>query len=195
MPTADGEGCENDRGLCIDGATTVRSTAEGDGTAVDANTVIAISATAIAVGSLTVSVTEARAARRHNRYSVRPLLQFRRTWGFDRPAGILLINYGLGPAIVTRTLVELDGEAVGRWDYATAEALRADLPRRPRATTFDIGGAIPVDEVAEVLVLSEYDKRRHDDWFWDLVAHRLHFVVEYESLYGERFRAELVPGP
>lgn len=159
----------------------------------DANTVIAISATAIAVGSLAVSVTEARAARRHNRYTVRPLLQFMRTRGFDRPSGILLTNYGLGPAIVTRTLVELDGEVLGRWDYTTAEALRADLPVRPRASTFDIGRAIPVNEIAEVLVLPEYDYDRHN-WFWDLVAHRLHFVVEYESLYGERFKTELLPG-
>lgn len=48
--------------------------------AMDSETVIAASAVVIAVASLVVSVLQGRAARRHNRNSVRPLLVLQRTW-------------------------------------------------------------------------------------------------------------------
>jgi hypothetical protein len=44
----------------------------------DASTVVAICATVIAVASLAVSVYQARATRRHNQLSVRPLLELLR---------------------------------------------------------------------------------------------------------------------
>lgn len=44
----------------------------------DAETVVAVCAVVIAVASLAVSFYEARAARQHNRHSVRPLLQLHR---------------------------------------------------------------------------------------------------------------------
>ncbi|MFF9034076.1 hypothetical protein ACF090_01215 [Streptomyces sp. NPDC014892] len=71
-------------------------------------TLISVSATVIALASLWVSFTESRSIRSHNRQSVRPLLQIRRVLNFEGTrTGIQLVNAGLGPAIVTTTIVRL----------------------------------------------------------------------------------------
>lgn len=77
-----------------------------------AETVIAVAATVIALGSLWVSWAQTRAARLHNRQSVRPLLRIRRIRQDDM-VGLKLVNAGLGPAVVTRSVVRLDGAAAG----------------------------------------------------------------------------------
>lgn len=81
-----------------------------------AETVIAVAAAVIALGSLWVSRDQTRAVREHNRRSVRPILEIRRVR--DREAGrtgYRLVNAGLGPAVVTDTVVHWDGERVGAW--------------------------------------------------------------------------------
>ncbi len=77
----------------------------------NASIVVAICATVIAVLSLAVSVYEARAARRHDRISVRPHLALQATLRQGSQAGLQLVNAGLGPAAITRTVLTLDGEA------------------------------------------------------------------------------------
>src|SRR5690242_12746123 len=102
----------------------------------DASIVVAICATVIAVLSLAVSVYEARATRRHNRISVRPFLELR----YDLPqggmAGLRLVNAGLGPAAITRTVLTLDGESLGDFSEASVNLLRSKLSARPSAVTF-----------------------------------------------------------
>lgn len=87
-----------------------------------AETVIAVAATVIALGSLWVSWAQTRAARLHNRQSVRPLLRIRRIRQDDM-VGLKLVNAGLGPAVVTRSVVRLDGAAAGEWNREVKGAL------------------------------------------------------------------------
>ena len=56
----------------------------------NANTVIAVCATVIAVASLGVSVYEARVARKHNRLSVQPLLGLTTRFPVGGTAGLRL---------------------------------------------------------------------------------------------------------
>jgi hypothetical protein len=77
---------------------------------VDPSTVVAICATVIAVASLGVSVYEARAARRHNGISVRPLLELHSSFHPGRTAGLQLVNAGLGPAVIIASTLRLDGQ-------------------------------------------------------------------------------------
>ena len=46
----------------------------------NANTIVAVCAVVIAAAALVVSVSEARATRKHNRYSVRPILKLTTTF-------------------------------------------------------------------------------------------------------------------
>ena len=96
-----------------------------------ASVVVAVCATVIAVVSLAVSVYEARASRRHNRISVRPFLELRVGLSQGRPAGLQLINAGLGPAVITRTVLTLDGQLLGEFSEASVNVLRSKLSVRP----------------------------------------------------------------
>ncbi|WP_189190504.1 hypothetical protein [Streptomyces albiflavescens] len=156
----------------------------------NSDTVTAISATVIALGSLWVSISQTRATREHNRQSVRPLLQLRhRKWYDDHKAGLRVINAGLGPAIVTNTVVRLDGVEIGQWNIETIDRITAPLPARPKTYTLRPGAVVVAGQSIFLFYLEHFSEDEHD-WFWDLVARRLVVEVTYESLYGgENFKA------
>jgi hypothetical protein len=151
--------------------------------ALDANTVTAVCATGIAVVSLVVSIAEARASRRHNRHSVRPILEF----GFERQVkgvtGIVLRNQGVGPAVITATSLYLDGQYLGHWEEPVVNPFRDSLTTRPHARTFYVGKVVPPGYEQFILQLPHYE-RDEDLWFWDLIRRRLRIEITYDSLYG-----------
>lgn len=155
---------------------------------------ISVSATVIALASLWVSITESRSNRAHNRQSVRPLLQIRRVLNFEgRRTGIHVVNAGLGPAIVTRTTVRLDGEVVGEWDLNTYRRVTHGMPLWPKVSTLQQGVPVLTGQVVYLLFLDDFDPDEHA-WFWRLTSSRLSIEILYESLYGgENFRAVMVP--
>jgi hypothetical protein len=160
----------------------------------DASVAVAICATVIAVVSLAVSVYEARATRRHNRISVRPFLELRVGLSQGRMAGLQLINAGLGPAAITRTVLTLDGEPLGEFSEASVNMLRGKLSVRPAAVTFR-RTILAADYDQFLLSVDSFDRTEHAE-FADLLMHRLGMEIHYESLYGgERYKAERKPHP
>ncbi|WP_049561801.1 hypothetical protein [Nonomuraea sp. SBT364] len=149
----------------------------------DAQTVIAVSATIIAIASLTVSIYQLRATRLHNRHSVRPLLQLQlRTVPGER-SGIVVANIGLGPAIVTRTRAWLDGHDLGAWSRGTSRQARAGMTPRPRASALFDGTGIPSGDSTFLVGVDAYDPIEHGA-FRQLIEQRIEFEIQYESLYG-----------
>ena len=68
-------------------------------------------------------------------------------------------------------------------------ALRDQLPTRPRARTLSTGRSIPAGFEELLLYVDAYDYEA-DVWFWDLIRRRLRIEVRYDSLYGgEAYRA------
>ena len=160
----------------------------------DASAVVAICATVIAVLSLAVAVYEARATRRHNRISVRPFLELRVGLSQGRMAGLQLINAGLGPAAITRTVLTLDGEPLGEFSEASVNVLRSKLSVRPAAVTFR-RTILAADYDQFLLSIDSFDRTEHAE-FADLLRHRLGMEIHYESLYGgEGYKAERKPHP
>jgi hypothetical protein len=159
---------------------------------VDAGVVVAICATVIAVVSLAVSVYEVRATRRHNRISVRPFLELRVGLSQGRTAGLQLINAGLGPAVITRTVLTLDGQPLGEFSEASVNVLRSDLSVRPAAVTFR-RTILAAGYDQFLLSIDPFDRTEHAE-FADLLRHRLGLEIHYESLYGgEGYQAERKP--
>ena len=157
-------------------------------------TVVAVCAVVIAVASFVVSVFEVRATRQHNRHAVRPILQLHHGWPPGGTAGVRLTNVGLGPAVVTRTVLSLDGQVIGAWNRRDVDALRDGLPVRPDAVTFGEREVIPTAHAQYLLSVDGYDPRAHAG-LRELVEHRLTLEVRYESLYGgEDFDVTLRPG-
>ncbi|MEU5312610.1 hypothetical protein [Streptomyces sp. NPDC021562] len=111
----------------------------------------------------------------------------------DRITGIQVINVGLGPALITKTTVKMDGEPVGQWDHRTFQALAEEWPAVPKMYALFEGVSFPVGACEYLIHLDEYDEVTHA-WFWEIVAQRLTIEIEYESFYGgENFKA--VPPP
>jgi hypothetical protein len=150
----------------------------------NADTITALSAVAIALGALAVSVVQTRAIMLHNRQSVRPLLQLRRSRGYDGPeAGLRIINNGPGPAIITKSVLVLDGRIIGPWDRKTVRSVTDGLPESPKINTLEDGAVLGPGYSAYLLHLESYDREEHT-WFWDLISERLQVIIHYESLYG-----------
>jgi hypothetical protein len=75
-----------------------------------AELITAIATAVIALVAVVISIIEARAARQHNRLSVRPHVSVRHHLGGSTGRlGITASNDGLGPALVNACVVEVDG--------------------------------------------------------------------------------------
>ena len=155
----------------------------------NASIVVAICATVIAVLSLAVSVDEARATRRHNRITVRPFLDLRVSLPQGGKAGLQLINVGLGPAVITRTVLSLDGQSLGEYGEESVNVLRSKLSVRPSAVTFR-KTLLAADYDQFLLSIEPFDRAEHAQ-FANLLRHRLGLQIHYESLYGgEDYKTE-----
>ncbi|SCG40203.1 hypothetical protein [Micromonospora rifamycinica] len=161
----------------------------------DANSVTAISATAIAVASLFVSIAETRANRKHNHHSVRPLLSFDCFRSTDGPAGIRIRNSGLGPAIIRSAIFYLDGNEVGPWEKPVVDPLRDTFARWPNFTALRQERPIPVGQEIVIFGVDEYDLVR-DAELWDTITERIRIHVRYESVYGnEKYETSFEGSP
>jgi hypothetical protein len=123
-----------------------------------ASEIIAISSIVIAVAAVVVSVYQSVLIREHNRQSVRPALQLRSVFRPRGMAGLRLTNAGLGPAVITRSSVVVDGRVLGEYDERTSNLLRGSAKPRPSATTF-IPGAILAADYDEYLLSSRPSTR------------------------------------
>ena len=165
----------------------------------DANTVIAICSVVIAVASLAVSAYVAWATRRHNRLSVQPVLGFRTTYSADDISGLLLINSGLGPAMIIESKLTYDGVQFGPFNESIVNKFRSYLKAhdpqsvRPNATT--LGGQFVLDTDYQQFLLrigpcdpSELAKFRQ-------VIEGLKLEIWYESIYGGEGFTAVHPNP
>jgi hypothetical protein len=155
--------------------------------------ITAVCAIVVAVASLVVAVVQARATIRHNRNSVRPILRLHRVWRSGDRTGLRLVNSGLGPAIVTRSVLRVDDETLGTWSSATAERLHEMLSMKTSYVTFDDTEVLATGYSKYLLSVPNYDPQSHES-FADLIRRRIEFDIYYESLYGgEKLMVTLRP--
>lgn len=155
----------------------------------NAGVITAICAIVIALASLAVSIVEARANRKHNRVSVRPVLQLIRVkMHGDLRVGLELTNVGLGPAMILDTDVTLDGIAIGKWDRNTFDLMLGSNKPPPNFSALYDGAVIPAGDDRFLIFIDNFKANSHA-WFWELIAHRLSVEITYESVYGgENFK-------
>ena len=154
--------------------------------------ITAISSVVIAVLALAVSVFQSALTRRHNRQRVRPVLQFGSTFRKGETVGLELHNVGLGPAIIDKSSVWVDGHYVGPWNKKTINRIRgSERPRPSASTAFDKEDVIAADFDDFLLKVADFDSTRqwHAD-FANLIEARIAVKFVYSSLYrGEGFEA------
>ena len=150
----------------------------------EASVIFSICATVIAIASLAVAVYQARATRRHNRQSVRPILELRTNFSVGQIAGLQLLNVGIGPAAVMKTRLKLDGVHIGEFDESGANRVRKALTAtRPAAVTLGGRPYLEKDYDRYLLSVKDFDPVAHSE-FVDLVRHHLAMEIYYESVYG-----------
>jgi len=162
---------------------------------VTANTVIAVCTVVIAGASLVVSVSEARATRKHNRYSVRPILELAMSLKAGDTAELILSNSGLGPAAVTNSSLLFDGTPLGELSESNVNRVGAVLPLRPSAVTLGGQPFLDTDYKRFLLSIESYDPDQHRE-FYELILRRVRVEIQYDSIYGgERFKVIHSPDP
>ena len=76
--------------------------------------VLGLSSLLVAVCALTTTLCQGAATRRHNRFSVLPLVEIQPNLAEDsNPVGFLLVNRGTGPAIIKQSTVYRNDHLIG----------------------------------------------------------------------------------
>lgn len=157
-------------------------------------TIIAVCSIIIAGAALCVTIIEARAARKHNRLSVRPHLEFTRILPVN-PAGlkILISNTGLGPAFLRSLSVTMDGS---EWDVSTSDGWLQLV----KSMGFSQGTVTPVTiqdmqsiAAGDTVTLLDVELRSPSAPEFRAAACRLSMRIDYFSAYDEHSSSNLGP--
>jgi hypothetical protein len=156
----------------------------------------------IAVCALLLAVYTGLVARRHYRTSVRPYLihrlDRRPVEGNKASVDLTLANGGLGPAVIKKYKLKLDGKLVNTADEAEfariVYRLFGHLPDRFETYHFAENDLMRKDEKQPVFAVTvDLDKLPKWEKVDDVgrlvkLMDRFSLEVRYRSLYGERFR-------
>ena len=154
-----------------------------------ASFVVSLAAVTTALAAVGVAVWQGVENRRHNRRSVQPYLTHYQIFSATRPcAGVELSNNGVGPAIITRFEVLVDGAVMeddGSKGWCKALEL---LGLETDWTVFhwlDPGDAVRVGESLWLLAIPENDLDRDREQLLRAAIARLVVRIEYRSVYHE----------
>ncbi len=152
--------------------------------------VIAVSAASIALLAMGATFWQAWLARRHNRLSVRPHLDYVLDQYPDKPVTLIVVNNGLGPAIVRQMSIAMQGATYPLVDSVMPNPVFEELRRRDlRADYSIVSPNSPIAAGGRVTILT------FPGTGGDPVVHnravdfmtRFGFSLEYQSMYGEKF--------
>lgn len=158
---------------------------------VSAETVIAICAVFIAACALGVSIWQGAETRRHNKLSVKPYINIRVL--ISRQAeymGVQIENNGIGPAVIKKCIVFVDGkptqiDSYGSWEKVGKAAGIFD--KKISFMTFPEGTVV---KEGQVIPLISYPKQHWTDPGRKIVENalsRIRVKFIYESMYGDKF--------
>lgn len=136
----------------------------------------------IALLALATSFWQGCEQRRHNRYTIRPLLSIQ-FLGLDSTKTLRLVNNGFGPALIEEFIVKSGenkwtGEDGNPWaELAKEKGLEG---RTTWMWYYSKGSTIDVDENAKLFAFIP-------DSIWNLDAE---LIIRYKSIYEEEFILE-----
>jgi len=141
---------------------------------------VALSAVVLGLCALIVSVVQVQIMREEQHAAVWPRIQMARSYSSGRNIGIIVVNPGIGPAVIKDVRASIDGEPVTSWG-SVLQALVPDEPPRDLVLSSISGRIIPAGEVVQTLFSA-------DPTIADGLAeqlHRLDLRICYCSVYDE----------
>lgn len=151
---------------------------------------LSITAVLISIGTLLVFLYQTNLVRKQQYMSVLPYLEFQNHATFTNDYKLVLKNKGIGPALITSREIIIKGK---KYDLDVGTYLRENL-RVEDTVDFVIsnvikGNLISEKEGVELVSIRPNTSSMGLDKLHGLIYNdSLEFVVEYESVYGERWR-------
>lgn len=166
-----------------------------------ADRVLSIAATVTAVIALCVAVWDGSETRRHNRLSVAPRVDFftMQSLSMERPENYLsLHNRGLGPAVLKSLVITVNGERISLLGRGkTKEAVKKlGLYRSGIGfTSIETDDILEVGDSSKIFQINTQKATPELLVIFNSALSGAKLEVEYESLYGEKYRKEAVVEP
>jgi hypothetical protein len=148
----------------------------------------------IALSALGLAIWQGIVQRLHNRLSVKPHLMFDRiTQNHSPQIQIFLTNKGIGPAVITKFLISLDGKEVDVSPQSVWNNILGQLQILAvwgGGKIYFAGEAISAGGNEKIFAMKTTHAETDpgfstDDAFKEL--DRLQIEVKYESIYGDKF--------
>jgi hypothetical protein len=158
---------------------------------ISSDTVIAICAVCIATFALGVSIWQGIETRKHNKLSVKPYISIRVLISKQSEyMGIQIENNGIGPAIIKKCIVFVDGKPTQIDSYSSWKKIGKAAGIFDKNISFMTFPKGTVVKEGQVIPLICYPKQHWTDQGRKIVEHALSCVrvkIIYESIYGEEF--------
>ena len=151
-----------------------------------------ICAVIVALVALFIALFEARSTRKHNRLSVKPYFVFRRDANGETLEGKLILeNKGLGPAVVKRFVVQIDGKEIELISHENLiKVLKEYTPQfqlqKCQILTYDT--VVSAGDERVLFLLKPRIKLPYINIYNAL--RQFNIIIEYESIYGTKFLIE-----
>ena len=161
--------------------------------------VVSMCALAVSVIALFLGIWQGIEARRHNRLSVRPIIQFERIWLPHEPwpqVGIYMANHGTGVAFLKNVTVYIDDESVpsgdsGGFAEAAQMLILADHPDFPIKFVTSMREAIPPEDVILLFGIDAEDYTEERIAVLRDALSRISMHVEYQSIYNDSYEIDM----
>lgn len=155
-----------------------------------ASEVIAISAVVVALSAFIVSVWQGISSRKHNRLSVKPLVDINLSTGPSGDASVALTNSGVGPALLQSFSVLYQNKKYIFNSTKTHNELFKSIGVDLRQVHWSAGrhlkdAALGVGESIIMLNIEDTSQCRVQTEKMYEAIKTMQFEVEYQSIYGE----------
>jgi len=153
----------------------------------------------ISVVALIITALEGEAARRHNRLSMTPIIQFERIFVPHEPRpqlGIYMANHGTGVALLESFTVYVDGKPTPLSDYGgLGEAARMlgllDRSDFPVKFVTNLRKAVAPGEVLFLFGFDKEDYTKERGALLRDAMSRISIHVKYKSVYDDVYEQDL----
>lgn len=168
--------------------------ANKDGSGLSADTITAICSIIIAGLALIITLWQGYVTRKHNRLSVTPRLCFSQTIVPEEKSK-KVTNKGIGPAIIKKVRIYLDGKQIEYRDLRALWVLNHNLKlskdQRPLVRGFGKEEMISAGE--EIIIFSIKTSDSIEKALKEF--NRIDMAIDYKSIYGDFFTESTMEGP
>lgn len=157
--------------------------------------IISIASAVVAISAVIVTIWQSTLMRRHNKLSVKPILNFQvqsvKSHGF---IGMRLSNDGFGPAIIEEICLFIDNEFIGHSNFKTWMLVLKKLKIVNSGFvlhTITQNHSILSGRSINLIYLDKTKLTENSIKNFKLLRKHLHITVSYKSIYNEKFKHAL----